>query len=121
MFPVVCRAEVLKGICCTKWHFGSYLTKKLIGNISSILLTAYLPLSGDSEITSEKFHPIRFLLEKHCNATFDDLKTGLQHLKEKVRSLSSGPQTFLKRNITNFLAAYETLTSILNLISFYLE
>ncbi|EDV25447.1 uncharacterized protein TRIADDRAFT_55542 [Trichoplax adhaerens] len=30
--------------------------------------------SCDSEISSEKFHPIRFLLEKHCNATFDDLK-----------------------------------------------
>jgi exocyst complex component 2 len=35
------------------------------------------------DITSEKFDPAYFLLEHHHNTAFDDLKAGLEHLRER--------------------------------------
>jgi len=48
--------------------------------------------------------------------SFDDLKTGLMHLRRKASQQNEGPMAFAKTNLTAFLDCYDMLTGEYSLI-----
>lgn len=69
--------------------------------------------SGSGDITSENFVPAWYLLEKHRFTNFTDLKAGMEHLEGEVEKRAPGTTGFIKRNLSNFIQCFDTLSDIL--------
>ena len=69
--------------------------------------------SGSGDITSENFEPAWYLLEKHRFTNFTDLKAGMEHLEGEVEKRAPGTTGFIKRNLSNFIQCFDTLSDIL--------
>ncbi|ESN97150.1 hypothetical protein HELRODRAFT_193281 [Helobdella robusta] len=67
---------------------------------------------GSGNTSLENFDPAWFLLENHQRTSFDDLKSGLAHLKHKMVQRDDGPFSFAKNNLTTFLNCFDTLTEM---------
>ncbi|XP_046839315.1 exocyst complex component 2-like isoform X2 [Xenia sp. Carnegie-2017] len=67
---------------------------------------------GSEDTLSVDFIPAAFLIRKHCDVRFEQLKDGLQHLKKEESRRATGPLAFVKDNITTFMDAEETLTAV---------
>ena len=68
---------------------------------------------GSGDITSENFEPAWYLLEKHRFTNFHDLKAGMEHLEGEVEKRAPGTTGFIKRNLSNFIQCFDTLSDIL--------
>ena len=72
--------------------------------------------SGSGDITSENFVPAWYLLEKHRFTNFEDLKAGMDHLEGEVEKRAPGTTGFIKRNLSNFIQCFDTLSDILKCV-----
>ena len=68
--------------------------------------------SGSSNPHSDKFHPARFLLERHLDTSFEALKMGYLHLQSQDTRKSVGPSSFVRGNLNTILDSLETLGSV---------
>lgn len=67
---------------------------------------------GAGNTSLDNFEPFWFLLENHRGTSFDDLKSGLDHLRHASSRQSEGPLAFAKTNLSTFLDCYDTLTEM---------
>ncbi|XP_028398981.1 exocyst complex component 2-like isoform X2 [Dendronephthya gigantea] len=67
---------------------------------------------GCENTMSVDFIPAAFLLRKHSDVKFKQLKEGLEYLKKEESRRATGPLAFVKENIATFIDAEETLTAV---------
>jgi len=66
-----------------------------------------------SDMTKDNFNAMRFLLENYQNAKFDDLKSGLEHLRSNIGSKTANSSDhLLKTNISSFMDAIKIMKDI---------
>lgn len=69
-------------------------------------------------MTKENFNAMRFLLENYQSAKYQDLKSGLNYLKENVGSkTANSSDNLLKTNISSFMDAIKIMKDIHSLSS----
>jgi len=69
--------------------------------------------NASSDMTKENFSAMRFLLENYQNAKFDDLKSGLEHLRANIGSKTANSSDhLLKTNISSFMDAIKIMKDI---------
>lgn len=73
------------------------------------LLDVFPEASGNMSL--ENFSPGWYLLENHHNASFEDLKAGLEYMKRRALQRSEGPITVVRSNLTAILDCLDSLTS----------
>lgn len=66
--------------------------------------------SGD--LSLENFSAAWYLLENHQEASFEDLKMGLKHMRGKARTMSEGPISFVKTNLGAILDCLDSLNDM---------
>lgn len=73
-------------------------------------------LFGDcaSELSSDKFHPGRFLLQHHHATTLDDLKAAQTYLRRKISTQKEGQVSFLKANAGSIIEQLNTIIQLKN-------
>lgn len=65
------------------------------------------------DMTKESFNSMRFLLENYQNAKFEDLKSGLNHLRSNIGSKAANSSDhLLKTNISSFMDAIKIMKDI---------
>lgn len=65
------------------------------------------------DMTKENFNSMRFLLENYQNAKFEDLKSGLNHLRGNIGSKAANSSDhLLKTNISSFMDAIKIMKDI---------
>nr|XP_006811907.1 PREDICTED: exocyst complex component 2-like [Saccoglossus kowalevskii] len=67
---------------------------------------------GSTNLVSEDFDAVRFLLETHQTSSFEDLKAGCQYLKRTSAQRSEGPLAFMKANVSAFMDCQQSLTAM---------
>lgn len=73
----------------------------------------WLCLTESGSVLDANFHPVRHLLEKHRYTSFNDLKAGLQRLRQEVEKNEQAPIQFMRDNMDGFLQCYDSLSDIL--------
>ncbi|XP_076469821.1 exocyst complex component 2-like [Babylonia areolata] len=73
------------------------------------LLEMFPEASGNMSL--ENFSPGWYLLENHHNASFEDLKAGLEYMKRRASQRSEGPITVVRSNLTAILDCLDSLTA----------
>ena len=64
-------------------------------------------------MTKESFNPMRFLLENYQSAKYENLKSGLNHLKGNIGSkAANSSDNLLKTNISSFMDAIKIMKGI---------
>jgi exocyst complex component 2 len=71
---------------------------------------------GSSDLLSEDFNPVVFLLENHCTTSFNQLQSGLSNLKKEVHTSEEAPGQFIKDNLDSFIQCYDTLSDVNELL-----
>ncbi|CAG5128462.1 unnamed protein product, partial [Candidula unifasciata] len=74
------------------------------------LLEMFPEASGNMSL--ENFAPGWYLLERHQNANFEDLKAGLSYMKRKAGQRSEGPITIVRSNLTSILDCLDSLSAM---------
>ncbi|CAL1540086.1 unnamed protein product [Lymnaea stagnalis] len=74
------------------------------------LLDLFQDASGSMSL--ENFSPGWYLMEHHQNASFEDLKAGLNYMKRKASQRSEGPITIVRSNLTSILDCLESLSAM---------
>ncbi|KAL3858816.1 hypothetical protein ACJMK2_009069 [Sinanodonta woodiana] len=67
---------------------------------------------ASGNLALENFSPAWYLLENHQQASFDDLKMGLNYMKRRSSHQSEGPVTFAKANLSGILDCLDSLTEM---------
>ncbi|KAL8560897.1 hypothetical protein ACOMHN_059081 [Nucella lapillus] len=73
------------------------------------LLDLFPEASGNMSL--ENFSSGWYMLENHHNASFEDLKAGLEYMKRRASQRSEGPITVVRSNLTAILDCLDSLTA----------
>lgn len=71
-------------------------------------LDAMFP-GASSDIKSNNFVALRYLLEKHKNTSFEDLKVGFENLNRDMEAKKVAPAIFIKENLSAYLLGEQSL------------
>jgi Exocyst complex component Sec5 len=67
---------------------------------------------GSADTSSEDFNPFVYLREKHSSASFQQLKSGLEHLQQQVKNSSRRLQLLVKDHFDQFVHCKATIDDI---------
>ncbi|CAF0934712.1 unnamed protein product [Didymodactylos carnosus] len=68
--------------------------------------------NSSTDITQSNFNPYYYLLAHKSNATFDELRKNLEHLKVKQSHNEGASTTLVKNNIASFMEAVDIMKDI---------
>ena len=85
-----------------------------VGLSEEVLTNLFPDKSGN--LLSDNFDPLWYLLEHYKSASVDDMRRGLQFLKEAQGENTTGSVSFRKRNLQLYLESHSLMNKVIELI-----
>lgn len=93
---------------------STYRERLLLLSFCTFADSYFSRLTANSNLLSQNFNPVWFLLEKHRYTSFFDLKLGARRLQNELERSEQAPVRFMIDHLDAFLQCYDTLSDILD-------